>query len=314
MRHGWPVSTDVTIRAFTRVQHGVVARRQLRAAGISDEAISRRVARGVLEPVTPRVLRLVGTPDVDAHRLMAAVLHVGGDAVLSHVTAAAWWGISGFRLGTVHVSVERNRHWEEDAQAVVHHATVIPPGERKVLRNIPISSPALVIFQLAATISPERVAAALDSAWSLRLLDGARMSTLLERLARPGRNGITLVRHLLEERGEDWVPPASNVEHRFERIMIRAGITTLRRQVNLGGEAFVGRVDFLDAEVPLVVEIQSERYHAALTDRAHDAARRAALEAAGFVVVEIWDFEIFHQPWVVVKRVEEARRRLLQAA
>jgi very-short-patch-repair endonuclease len=120
-----------------------------------------------------------------------------------------------------------------------------------------------------------------------------------------------LIRELLKDRGEDWIPPASNVEHRFDEIMRRAGITTFRRQVNIGEDGFTGRVDFLDSELPLVVEVQSERFHTALSDKAKDAARRTALEAQGLAVVEVWDFEIFHTPWVVVQRVKEARSRLL---
>lgn len=267
----------------------------------------------MLEEVTPRVLRLCGVPGSDAQRLMAAVLHTGFGAILSHTTSASWWGVSGFRLNPIHVAIERNQHWEEDSPAVVHHATIIPEGERKTFNGLPVCSPALTIFQLAGTISPDRVARALDSAWSLRLLDGLIMSRLLEELAKPGRNGIRLIRELLKDRGKDWVPPASNVEHRFDEIMRRAGITTFRRQVNIGDEEFTGRVDFLDSELPLVVEVQSERFHTALSDKAKDAARRAAMEAQGLLVVEVWDFEIFHTPWLVVRRIKEARSRLLAA-
>jgi very-short-patch-repair endonuclease len=305
---------DRLIRSLARSQFGLVARRQLVVGGVSEAVTRRRVSVGMLEEVTPRVLRLCGVPGSDAQRLMAAVLHTGSAAILSHSTSACWWGIAGFRLDPIHVAIERNQHWEEDSPAVVHHATIIPKEQRKVLNGIPVCSPALTIFQLAGTISPNRVARALDNAWSLRLLDGLIMSRLLEELAKPGRNGIRLIRELLKDRGADWVPPASNVEHRFDEIMRRAGIATFRRQVSLGDEEFTGRVDFLDSELPLVVEVQSERFHTALTDKTKDAVRRAAMEAQGLLVIEVWDFEIFHTPWVVVQRVKEARSRLLAAA
>lgn len=293
---------------------GLVARRQLVAGNVGDSAIRRRIDSGMLEELTPRVLRLCGVPPSDPQRLLAALLHTGTTALLSHTTSAGWWGIAGFRLDPIHVAIERNHHWEEGSPAVVHHSTIIPEEERRVFNGIPVCSPALTIFQLAGAISGDRVARALDSAWSLRLLDGLTMAGLLETLARPGRNGIKLMRTLLEERGDDWIPPASNIEHRFDDIMRRAGIFTFRRQVKLGDETFTGRVDFLDSELPLVVEVQSERYHTALTDKARDTKRRAALEAQGFVVIEVWDFEIFHAPWLVIERVQEARRRLLAAA
>ncbi|MCU1372993.1 MAG: hypothetical protein JWO68_279, partial [Actinomycetia bacterium] len=68
-----------------------------------------------------------------------------------------------------------------------------------------------------------------------------------------------------------------------------------------------GRVDFKDPELPLIVEIQSEKYHTSLVDKAADAARKARQEAAGFTVVEVWDFEVWHQPHVARERIRKAR-------
>ncbi len=303
------------IRELTQRQFGVVARRQLTEAGIDRKKVQRRVYSGDLEFVTPRVLRLVGTPTSQEQRLMIPLLHVGPGAILSHSTAAAWWGIAGFRLDEVHISIVRNRHWEEGmGPVVVHHATKIPDWCRKQLRGIPVVSPGLAVYQLAGILHADRVARALDNAWSLRLVDGATIDRLLREFGRPGRGGTKLMRKLRMDRVDDWVPPASNLEHRFDHIMKKAGIVSLRRQVDLGDAEWIGRVDFLDSDCPLVVEILSERYHTALSDRQADADRRQRLQRIGLVVVEIWDHEIFHTPWLVVERVLTARKLLLTAA
>ncbi|HKX73966.1 MAG TPA: hypothetical protein VJR05_01085 [Acidimicrobiia bacterium] len=304
---------DEEIRRLAEEQSGVVARRQLVAAGLNARAINRR--RGMLEPVTDKVFRLVGAAPNEQQQLMTAVLHVGSDALISHDTAAAWWGIAGFRPSPIHITIERS-HRFTDAWPIVHHATVVPPTERKVLKAVPVVSPALAVYQLAGVHAryPEKVARALDNAWSLRLLDGSSVEDLIVRLGRSGRNGTTLMRALMKVRGEGWVPPASNVESRFDEIMFKAGITSLRRQVDLGGETWTGRVDFKDRELPLVVEILSERYHTALTDQAQDRDRRLRLESLGLVVVEVWDFEIFYTPWIVVLRIKEAMETLRKAA
>jgi very-short-patch-repair endonuclease len=82
-----------------------------------------------------------------------------------------------------------------------------------------------------------------------------------------------------------------------------------RRQVDLGGaQGWCGRVDFLHEALPVVVEVQSERYHTALLDVAADAARRARLEAAGFLVVEVWDSQLWYARHEVVTRVREGLR------
>ena len=81
----------------------------------------------------------------------------------------------------------------------------------------------------------------------------------------------------------------------------------MRRQVESGDHAgWTGRVDFRHERLPVIVEVQSERYHGALVDRQRDAARLAALRAAGFVVVEITDVDLFARPGVVLDRVRAA--------
>lgn len=70
-------------------------------------------------------------------------------------------------------------------------------------------------------------------------------------------------------------------------------------------------MDLLAQDCPLIVEVLSERYHDSLTDRQADAARRERHTAMGFVVVEVWDHEIFHTPWVAIERIRKERNRLL---
>jgi very-short-patch-repair endonuclease len=92
----------------------------------------------------------------------------------------------------------------------------------------------------------------------------------------------------------------------LETIMREELLGTWRRQVELGdSERWCGRVDFRSTTWPLIVEVQSERYHTALSDRAHDAARRKNLEDAGFVVLEVWDTQIWHGRSEVVSSVRE---------
>ena len=90
----------------------------------------------------------------------------------------------------------------------------------------------------------------------------------------------------------------------------RAGLPEMRRQVDSGEERWVGRVDFRASDLPLIVEVQSETYHSALTDAADDEVRLAALRAAGFVVVEVTDAEVWHRGPVVIARVRDAARAL----
>jgi hypothetical protein len=75
------------------MQHQVVTRGQLIRLGFSEEAIQHRVSTGRLWRLT-RGVYSVGPPrGTDEQRWMAAVLACGDEAVLSHRSAAALWGI-----------------------------------------------------------------------------------------------------------------------------------------------------------------------------------------------------------------------------
>jgi very-short-patch-repair endonuclease len=150
----------------------------------------------------------------------------------------------------------------------------------------------------------------MDSAWSLRLINGPAIDKLLKRLGRSGRDGTVLMRKLRKERPNDWTPPASNLESRFDEVTAPHGFR-FRRQVDIGDEEWSGRVDFLAEDLPLIVEILSERYHSSMTDRAADEARRARHTTMGFLVVEVWDHEIFHTPWLIIERIRAARTLLM---
>src|SRR3546814_8576439 len=125
--------------------------------------------------------------------------------------------------------------------------------------------------------------------------------------------GIRTMRQVLATRGLDYVPPASNLEARFEQILLQAGEAPMRRQVDIGdGDRWIGRVDFRDADLPLIVEIQSERFHASLIDKQLDATHMERLRAAGFVVLEFTDQQVWHQRNQVLEEVRRGRREAKQ--
>ena len=115
-------------------------------------------------------------------------------------------------------------------------------------------------------------------------------------------------RQIINERGDDYVPPASNLESRVKELAEEAGLK-LRRQVDLGGDAhWDGRVDFFEDDVKLVIEVQSEAHHTSLSDMTADAIRRAKLEADGFSFMEVSDTDVWTRPWLVVDRIRQAIR------
>jgi hypothetical protein len=87
-------TTDEVVARLAGRAHGVVTRRELLAAGVSERQVHRRLRRGSLIVVHPGVYR-VGhkAGSVDAN-YMAAVKACGDGALLSGLAAGWLWGLT----------------------------------------------------------------------------------------------------------------------------------------------------------------------------------------------------------------------------
>ncbi|MGB6058878.1 MAG: type IV toxin-antitoxin system AbiEi family antitoxin domain-containing protein [Microthrixaceae bacterium] len=298
------IDPDSHLTELALVQHGVVTRAQLREGGLSRAKLRHLIDRGWLIPVTTEVLRLIGAPPSRGQSAATAVLDAGPGAVLSYRSGASWWRVSGCQLKPIEVArIGRSSRGSDLAR--IHNVRLLSERWTTVLDGIPIARPELVALHLFATCRYEQAERWVERLWSLRLLSSRSLSSLLTEMGRSGRNGTTALRRYLDDRGHDYVPPASNVESRTLQILQTAGIA-MRCQVDIGGDSWTGRVDFYHHIRKVVLEVQSEMYHTALVDRIADLDRLDKLRSNGVTVVEATDTEVFHRPWVVVQRVRAA--------
>jgi very-short-patch-repair endonuclease len=179
----------------------------------------------------------------------------------------------------------------------------LPEDHLRTLNGVPVVSPALTLFLLAGREHPARTERALDNAWSMRLVSHEEMHDLLGRLAARGRNGIRVMRKLLADRPADYVAPQTGLEGRVGRLARDVGVV-LRRQVNTGDDDWIGRVDFLIEGTNKVIEVLSQRYHGSLLDRLADEERFIRLNAAGYLVLTLWDVDVWGNPDLVRDRIE----------
>ena len=146
------VSADRRVAGLAAQQYGVVARRQLRALGLSDRAITQRVAAGRLQPPLHRGVFAVGHMALVARgRWMAAVLACGEHAVLSHTAAGALWGLHPSRAAIVDVTVPGTGGRQRRAGLRVHRARSLD-GLTTVKDAIPVTTPGRTIIDLAARL------------------------------------------------------------------------------------------------------------------------------------------------------------------
>jgi very-short-patch-repair endonuclease len=308
---------DHELMRLVEAQHGVVSATQMRHLGLPAHAFGDRARTRHWEAVTDEVLRRIGSPAGRGQTVMAAVLDAGPGAALSHSCGAGWWGVPGCLLEPVHVMRDSNSTRRPKVDVVLHTVRTVPMEWVTVLDGVPVARPDLLAMQLFAQFRYERAERYVDHLWSMRLLCGASIDRFLTAQGQRGRNGIGGLRRYRDERPGAFVPPASALEGRAIQILRDAGIR-MRPQVDVGGDDWAGRVDLLHEEEPLIAEVQSNRFHRALTSREDDRVRRARLEEAGYVVVELWEDQVWFRPSEMLDTVRtgmlEARRRRLLGA
>lgn len=315
---------DYHLRPIAAGQLGLVTVEQAMALGATSNLLRRLTDGRRWERLTPRVLRLVGSPASRPQATLAAVLDAGHGGALSHSSSLAHWGVPGNLLLPFHVTRTRDRSNRPGRLATVHEPLVLPEHHVVVLDGIRTTVPARALIEVAGMRRRgaelpwwvDRIARMVDTAWAQRLVSGVSLRAMVDELSERGRPGLRVMRQVLTERGDGYVPPASGLEARVVQILARAGLAPMRRQVDLGDQdRWIGRVDFVD-EPPskVVLEVQSERFHTSLIDRQLDAERLQRLAAAGWEVAEVTDVDVWHRPQAVVRAVEDARQRARRLA
>lgn len=304
-----PTDQDRALLALAADQHGVVADHQAFALGFTPSQWRHRLARGDWERVTGRVVRRPGSPATDHQAAVVAVRDAGRVAGLGYGSGLALWGVPGFFLEPWEVIVVRDGvRSPRPSVAELHRPRYYVAPFLTRLNGVDVARPALLILHVAPHCHPERLKRIFDWMCTRRLISPKSVRHELEPLLVRGRPGAAAVASLLDRLPAGYIAPASGLEGRVETIMAEAGLPPMRRQVDLGdGEQWCGRVDFVAKDLPLVLEVDSETYHSALSDEAADAEREARLEAAGFTVVRVTDVQVWHRRDVVVDTVRQGR-------
>lgn len=315
-RHRGP---DDELRTLAAGQFGVVTRRQATDVGVDRYALARRIARGEWLTVSSRVVRAAAAPVHPLARAQAALLHVGRGAALASQSAAAFWDLPGFQIEPVEVIRGRKGTNANNALCRVHTSTAIDDGHICEVDGLRVTTPLRTVFDLSASLHPLRTSRLLDTCHNRGLVSWSALQRMVDELGGRGRRGTTLMRELAAERPVGFRPPESHLEARVNEVLVRGGQRPFTPQVDLGDrENWIGRVDLADRVDRIVLEVQSERHHGSLTDQVRDAERMCRLRAAGWTVLEVDEFQVWHRPQELVERVrvarQESRRARFEAA
>lgn len=190
---------------------------------------------------------------------------LGADAVASHRSAAALWGIDGPFAG----HVELTGHLGSKARpkgAIVHESTDLAPEHVTVRRGVPVTNPLRTLVDLGAVVGPRVLDRSVDDVLARRLATYEGLLDLLGSVARRGRRGAGRLRASLAARTG---APESVLEAELERLLLRSDLPEPERQYVLRANGvFVARVDFAYPDLRLAIE----------ADGSSTRADRAALD------------------------------------
>lgn len=111
---------SVMFDEVTRLQCGVLTRKQAQSLDISDHEMAERVSSGEWQRLYWGVYATFPGKVPRISKLWAAVLRAGPGAALSHETAAELYGLRDQAPGPIHVSIPRNRRVVTERDLKIH--------------------------------------------------------------------------------------------------------------------------------------------------------------------------------------------------
>lgn len=294
---------------FAQGHHGLFRTSDATALGFPEDQLRRLRAAGWIDRPARGIYRMAGSPPTREQQILGAVWAAHADAVAALRSAGYLLGLARFpgagpevlapfgisqrlELGTLHVS------------------KVIPESHRRTVDGIPTTSVARTLFDLAGVLPDEFAGSLLDAALANRRCTLDQVQQVFFALARRGRRGTATMRALLEARGAGYVPPASELERRARALFRQANLPVPAFEVDLGDEAWIGRVDCVWRPQRVIVELDGRRYHDGRTRLEADRQRDNRLAAQGWRIIRVTWEDLQHRPMEVVAWI----RRALQSA
>lgn len=285
--------TDRLIADLAEAQHGVVGLWQLVDLGLNQSLIEWRVDVGRLHRIHQGAYA-VGYVRLTPHgHRMAAVLACGPEAVLSHRSAAALWGLREDSRSRIDVTAP-GRRGRIPAGIDAHRHGFLTAADRTSVDGIPCTSVSRTLLDLAAVVSCRGLRYAVKQAEVERVFDLSEMNELLARSR--GRRGVARLRSAISVHDPREQLTRRELEERFFDVCRDREI--LLPEVN--GHLVVNGIsmmpDFLWRDARLIVEADSHRVHGTASAFEEDRRRDQLLTAAGWTVIRITWRQVLNEP------------------
>jgi hypothetical protein len=280
-------SASLCIAYLAERQWGVISRTQALGCGLSNTGIWRWMKEGRLHRLHPGIY-MVGHRRLGIQgRLVAALLHAGNGAALSHTTAAWWWGLLAAVPRRLHVSAPgRTRSFRE---LCVHHPRRVDAVRH---RGFPVTTVARTLLDISATLSFGDLRRALAEADHRRFLDPGAVREVIGH----GRPGSGSLRRALASHNPRLAKTLSVLEERFLALCETADIPQPEVNARVGGLM----VDALWQDERVIAELDGHASHRTVAAIERDRDRELILRATGYRVLRYTWQQVTARPELVV--------------
>lgn len=298
-------TADAAIAALSRRQFGVFTWAQARAAGMHDSTVARRVASGRYHRLLPGVLREACVPDSWEARALAALLAVGGEAVLARGSAARVLGLELPTSGPLAVLV-RTRCFDALPEVRVHRTRVLEDVDVTTVGALATTTATRTLADLAGTVPPMALRRLVAAAVRSGTTDATALRTTIARLGRfRGKRALV---SLVDELHPLERQCRSELESRWLRLVTSSGLAPTAMNhpvVDVTGRRRLLDAAYLPQRVP--VELDSRLAHGSRLDVHDDLRRENAVVLTGWrSFLRFTWHDVVHRPDAVVATVRAA--------
>jgi hypothetical protein len=300
---------DRQVGEYAESHHGLVGLEFLATLESWRNEVEWRLRSGRWSHRYDGVYRVAGAPPTWRGDVLAACMAAGPRAVASHRSAAELWGLPGRSTDVVEITCPRWRRGQE-AGPVVHESKALDPADCTVVDNIPVTSPELTLLMLGAVRTPLTVEMALDVALNRELVTYASLRALLKRLGGRGRNGVGVLRAIVDERSPEMAVAESPMETRMLRLVRQLGFPPPTPQFEVWYEGrFYGRLDAAWPDLRVGVEYESYEHHAGRLALVRTTNRRDAFERIDWRVIGVTAEDIKNRGMRIAPLLHHALQR-----
>jgi hypothetical protein len=277
-------------------QHGLVERSQAVAAGVPARSLERLCPRH-LERLHPGVYRLRGVPPSRDQLLLAACLAAGHGAAVSHRAGASSWAMVDGEADRVEIVTPRPQAVRLRG-VLVHRSTDLRPEHVAHRNGVPTTNPMRTLVDLGS-VAPELVVAeALERGLVARLFAVVAVEAMVFDVARRGRNGVGVLRRVLDRRALRAARPDGLLEPRMGRLFDRYDLppAVFQHEVRDSSGRVVARADFAYPELKIAIEVDGFAVHGTPGAMAADFERQNRLASLGWQVLRFTWHQVVREP------------------